>query len=157
MAGVDTKAKTRNKFYDSISTLYPMHQCNIESNYSYLNRFKENVQTVELAKGTHIFYAQNLMTASDPENPTATEINNDRDKFKDIFFLNRYDKGSYGMIIQDIKEYAWKVRNDLPTSVSGIYDLIFRHSGMLESGKRGDRQGKYCGDNTKVMFYQKGV
>ena len=63
----------------------------------------ENVQTVELSKGNHIFYAQKLITSNNPGNPMNTETYNYQEKFKAILYLCRSNKGRYRTLIQDLK------------------------------------------------------
>ena len=56
-----------------------------------------------------------------------TEIYNEKENFKAIIFLCRYNEGIYGALLQKFKEGAQKGRYYYPTTVSGIYDLMVRH------------------------------
>ena len=53
-SGVDVKANAHVVLYDAMSALFNMRQQANESNDRYTERFKANVQTVDLAKGGHI-------------------------------------------------------------------------------------------------------
>ena len=119
-----------------------MIQGHIYPNNIYLECFKENIEIVELTKGNHILYTKKLMIAIDTDNPRANEIYNERAKFREILFLRISNEGRYVMPIQYLREYEYKKRVDYPTSVSGIYVLMFRHSGQSESGKTGGRKGQ---------------
>ena len=76
MTGEDSKVNTWNTLYDTISALLFKIQGNTDLDISYLDSLKANLWIVDLAKGTHTFYAQKIMTAIYPRNPTTTEIYN---------------------------------------------------------------------------------
>ena len=54
-SGVDVKSNAHVVLYDAMSALFNMRQQADESNDRYTERFKANVQTVDLAKGGHTF------------------------------------------------------------------------------------------------------
>ena len=80
------------------------------------------------------------MTANYPYNPTDTEIYNYRYKLNSILFLLLSYEGKHKKIIQYLKEDAKKGRENFPTSISGMYDLMVRTSGQFDISKRGFRK-----------------
>ena len=65
----------------------------MDSNDSYLENFKADIHTVDLAKVNKTIYAQNLMKVRDTDNTMATEIYNDWEKSKAILLLRISDEG----------------------------------------------------------------
>ena len=97
------------------------------------------------------------MAVSDTNNPMATEIYNEQEKFRAILFLRISNEGRYWMLIQYLKESVRKGRYDCPTYVSGMYDLMVWQWGQSESGKIVGRKRQCRGDKPKVMFDHKRV
>ena len=60
-SGVDVKMNPHLVLFESMAALFGMRQQANESNYRYTQRFKANVQTVELTKGGHMFISHELL------------------------------------------------------------------------------------------------
>ena len=69
-SGIDVKANPHVVLFESLSSLLNMKQQSNESNDRYAERFNSNIQTIELAKGGHLFCSHELLKCDDDENPT---------------------------------------------------------------------------------------
>ena len=67
-SGIDAKAEPRSTLVDSLYGMFRMRQRATESNDSYMERFKANASTVELAQGHNIFCCLKLIkkASADP-------------------------------------------------------------------------------------------
>ena len=59
-AGIDTNSNKYDNLIEQVLTVFTMRQRDNESNDEYLNRFKSNLQTLELAGGGDVFYSKKL-------------------------------------------------------------------------------------------------
>ena len=67
-----------------------MKQSNSESNDRYLERFKSNINTVELAHGAYIFCPEKLVKAADSTvGATSDDRKKEREKMKAALLLKK--------------------------------------------------------------------
>lgn len=111
-SGIDVKAKPHNILYEAISTAFNVKQFPNESNDRYVERFKSNVQTVELVKGGHIFCSRELVQSVSDEDITNEEIEAENEKLKAFIMLRRSDEGSFKKLLNDLKEGAHLGRDE---------------------------------------------
>ena len=73
-SGVDVKANAHMTLFDALLNLLNMRQQSNESNDHYVERSNSNVQTLDLAKGGHIFCSHELVECEDENEITDEEI-----------------------------------------------------------------------------------
>ena len=128
-SGVDVKMNPYVVMYESMAALFNMRQQANESNDRYTQRFKANVQTVELAKGGHMFISHELLDCPNDEDPTVEEMVREEEKFKAIIMMKRSDESRYKNLMSDLKNGDHLGRDEYPKSVAAAYDLMNRSSG----------------------------
>ena len=151
-SGVDVKANPHDTLFESISALINMRQYATESNDHYIERFKSNVHTVELAKGGHIFCSHELVQCASEDDITDEEINRESEKFKAIICLRRSDDSRYKQTIEDLKRSVHYGRDEYPKSITAVHDLLNRQSGQLDRYPNNNRRS----GNQGTTFAQSG-
>ena len=87
-SGIDSKSYPEMNLIDSLTTLLAMKQSNSESNDRYLERFKSNINTVELAHGAYILCPENFIKAADSTvGVTSDDRKKEREKMKAALLL----------------------------------------------------------------------
>ena len=84
-AGIDTNSNKYDNLIEQVLTVFTMRQRDNESNDEYLNRFKSNLQTLELAGGGDFFYSKKLDVEITPST-TDEHIQEAKDRFKSCTF-----------------------------------------------------------------------
>ena len=79
-AGIDNKDNKQYTLHESIMCFFTMRQGETESNDSYLNRFKSNIQNLELVGGSNFLYS-----AEHVEAKGATLADSDKKRAKEQF------------------------------------------------------------------------
>ena len=105
VSGVDVKANAHQTMYEVLTALLNMRQQQNESNDHYMERFKSNVNTLEMAKGGHIFCSHELVsTDEDAVDPTDHQIVEEEEKFKAAILLRRSDETRYKDLCSSLKD-----------------------------------------------------
>jgi hypothetical protein len=150
-SGIDVKADPLSTYCNAVSTLFSMRQGANEANDVYLRRFNHNVLTLELASGG---------CAIVPDGISGHPTNNDNDKVtlresvKAMLLLKRSDDARYYELKKRLEEGALLGRNEYPKTLSAMYDLLVRNSGLLSNTKWNTKKFH---KKPNVMFAQKGV
>ena len=131
-SGVDVKANRHIVLLSSLLNLLNMRQQDNESNDHYVERFKANVHTVELARGGHIFCSHELLDLPEDQVPSEEQIQKEEEMFKAIILLARSDEKRYKKLLTDLKDGSHLGRDEYPKSVAACFDLMNRTSGQLE-------------------------
>ena len=80
VSGINDKVNPHLTLHEAIVTLYKMEQYPVKANDHYLERFKANIHTVELAKGGHIFCSPKLLSKTSGN--TLTTYKNEVETFE---------------------------------------------------------------------------
>ena len=104
-----------------------MKQGESEANDNYLERFKSNIITVELTGDKDFFYSKGIMT-KDNDDPTNNEIKIEEDKMQAILLLKNADEKRYGGLSKSLKEGSFLKRDESPTTIASMYELIVKYS-----------------------------
>ena len=118
-----------------------MKQGQSESNKHYLKRFKANVNTVELAKGDHIFCLDELLLRAYGDTPTDCEIETEKERCKAILLLKNSDDKRYGDLAQRLRKGSYLARNEYPEPVASMYKLMAKHAGHVTNVQPRKRAG----------------
>ena len=157
VSGVDVKANAHQTMFEALIALVNTRQQQSESNDHYMERFKSNVNTLEMAKGGHIFCSRELVKIDkDKANPTDHQVSEEEEKFKAAIFLRRSDDVRYKDLINDLKSGSHLGRDEYPITAASCFDLLNRHSGELDKYKKNNRQNSNNG-RTGAMFAQRGT
>ena len=93
-SGIDNRDNKQFMLHKSLISFFTIRQGEIESNNSFLNRFKSNVQNLELVGGSNFLYIIEHLELSDGEVVTDADRKKAREKFLAIFLkisdLKRY-------------------------------------------------------------------
>ena len=123
-----------------------------KANNYYLDRFKAAILTVEMAKGGHIFASPELVECSN-STPTKEEILREEEKSKVILLLKNADDKRFGSLAKNLKDGSYLARDEYPTTVASMYELMTKHSGVLGSQQRKELMGIFW-EGTGVMQTQ---
>ena len=119
--------------------LYKMRQGTQETNDHFLARFKANVTAVKLTGGSHIFFSPKL-AGVERQDLDADKIEEEEERSKAILLLKLADEGRYGALSNSLKEGTFLDRDEYPTTVTTMYELMTKHSGAI-SGQRSQGSG----------------
>ena len=122
-SGIDNMSDPRDTLLDSLAVFFKMKQGATEANDQFLDRFKANVSTVELAGGSDFLCPTNIMDKQ-LVIPTKSEIKTEVDRFAAMHLLKSSDDKRYGDMKSRLKESAALGRNEYPRSVSYMYELM---------------------------------
>jgi len=136
ISGIDIKSDPHIPFHRPLSEIYHLKQGEAESNDRFLGMFKSTVNTVEIAQGKSIFCIKPMMIATDKNAPTKEEILAEEQKSKAIMLLESADKKRYGFLTARLEESASLGRNQYPTSVSSMYEVMMKQK-QHRSGRSG--------------------
>ena len=103
-----------------------LKQSEVEPNDRYLERFKSNVNTIELAHGEYIFCPTSFVKPVDPNNITAAEKKIECEKMKAALLLRNSDHKRYGALSHRLREGVTLGRNKYPETLSSMYELMVR-------------------------------
>ena len=131
VSGIDDKVNSHLTLHEAVAALYKMKQGQSESNEHYLERFKANINTVELAKGDHIFSSDELLLRAYGDKPTDRQIEDEKERSKAILLLKNSDDRRYGDLAQRLKEGSYLSRNEYPETVASMYELMAKHAGHV--------------------------
>ena len=93
-----------------------------ESNQAYLRRFQDNVATLELSKGEHVFYTKSD-SGKDYETATDDERKSSREKYLAVLFIRRACISRYGNRIEDYEAREREMRRVLMNIPSRFWEL----------------------------------
>ena len=94
-ARIDNNNNKQFILHESLISFFTMRQGETESNNSFLNDFKSNVQNLELAGGSNFLYSTEHVELIDGEVATDSDRKKAREKLLVICFLKRtYLKGT---------------------------------------------------------------
>ena len=133
-SGIDDKANVYVNMHDALSILYKMRQGLQESNDHYLARFKANVTAVKLTGGDHVFFSPKLAEVERNE-MHPDDIEKEEERSKAVLLLKLADEGRFGSLSNSLKEGTFLDRDEYPTTVATMYELMTKHSGAI-SGLR---------------------
>ena len=147
-AGVDTKANPVLTLHEQLFSFLTMKQGQSESDDDYLKRFNSRVKNLELAGGAHIFCSPKTL-GKDISLASPEEIEAESKRFRAICFLLRSDEYRYKELLVDLKKGAYRGRDEYPTTVSGVYELMILTSQQIGYNQRQNRgiQGRQMGRN----------
>ena len=138
-SGIDDKANIYVNMHDAMSMLYKMRQGTQETNDHFLARFKANVTAVKLTGGGHIFFSPKLV-GMDKEDLDQDKVDEEEERSKAVLLLKLADEGRYGALSNSLKEGTFLDRDEYPTTVATMYELMTKHSGAI-SGQRTQGSG----------------
>ena len=133
-SGIDDKANVYVNMHDAMSTSYKMRQGSQESNDHFLAQFKANVTAVKLTGGDHVFFSPQLAEGEKDE-MHQDNIEKEEERSKAVLLLKLADEGRYGTLSNILKEGTFLDRDEYPTTVATIYELMTKHSGAI-TGQR---------------------
>ena len=130
-----------------------------------------------MSGGEHIIYSQRLLWKN-LTSATLEEITIEAERFKEIYFIQRADESWYGELWEELKNGAYKEREEYPKTVASADELLineydqigpctrqrgwFNHCGrvsgrsnykFLQNGGQGDKGGR--GGYEKMQLVQK--
>ena len=111
-----------------------MRQGTQETNGHFLARFKANVTAVKLTGGGHVFFSPRLVGA-DKEDLDQDKVDEEEERSKAVLLLKLVDEGRYGALSNSLKEGTFLDRDEYPTTMATMYELMIKHSGAM-SGQR---------------------
>ena len=104
--------------HDTLSVLYRIKQGETESNDCYLGRFKVNVMAAELTHGGHVFSPKFKGRKKQSNTPLKNE-----------------DSKRYGALASDLKEVYYLSRDECPTTMANMYQLMINYNRKLDANK----------------------
>ena len=110
-----------------------MRQGETESNHSFLNDFKSNVQNLELAGGSNLLYSTEHVELIDGEVATDSDRKKAREKLLVICFLKRTYLKRYRRLLEQLQESAYLGRDKYPQTTVDVYDTLISFSGKFNS------------------------
>ena len=125
-SGISAKAEPRSTIVGALYGMFRMRQGATEANDNYYERFKDNASTVELAQGELAFCHFNIMAKQD-EWPDREEMAAEADRFKAILLLRSADEQRFGGLASRLAEGASLGRNEYPTTIGDMYELMCEH------------------------------
>ena len=111
-----------------------MRQGTQESNDHYLSQFKANVTAIKLTSGDHIFFSPKLAEGERHE-IHQDDIEKEEERSKAVLLLKLADEGRYRTLSNSLKEGTFLDRDEYPTTVARMYELMTKHSGAI-TGQR---------------------
>ena len=112
-SGIDNMSDPRDTLLDSLAVFFKMTQGATEANDQFLDRFKANFSTIELAGGSD-FLCPTSMMDKQLAIPTKSEIKIEVDRFTAMHLLKSADDKRYGDMRSRLKESAALERNEYP-------------------------------------------
>ena len=100
-----------------------MKQGEIEANHRYLKRFKSGVNTAELVDERQVFCSRTIMENKN-DVPTTEEILTKEDRRNTVLMLWQSDNKRYGDLSKRLKEEIVLDRDEHPTIVVTLYELM---------------------------------
>ena len=122
-------------------TLLNMRQRVNESNQAYLRRFQENVATLELSKGKHVFYTKSD-SGKDYETATEDERRSSREKYLAVLFMRRACISRYGNRIEDYEERDAKGIDEYPVTLVGAFEVLTSWE-LIQCKRKSNRPNPY--------------
>ena len=87
---------------------------------------------MELTGGEHIFLSSVIFAAGDIRTLNDEEISDEQERPKAIILSRCADESRYGKLLQNLKEAAYVDRDEYPTSIATMYELITKTNGSLQ-------------------------
>ena len=154
VSGIDTKISPRVSLHTALLSFPFLKQYVKESNDAHLTRFKSSCGTLILAGGGHIFLSEQMMKKKVAES-TENELAEQKDKMTALFFVLRTDENRYKDLLNDLKSSAYRGRDEYSTTVTAVFNLLVRESGILDKFIQRAWRGNPTGRGNKrygVMF-----
>ena len=112
-----------------------------------------------MAKGGHIFASLELLESNNPT-PTKQEILREEEKSKAILLLKNADDKRFGNLMKNLKDGSYLSRDEYPTTVASMYELMTKHLGILgnQQQKRTNKMSQERDKNSAsaIFVQQKG-
>jgi len=121
--------------------LLNMRQRVNESNQAYLRRFQENVATLELSKGKHVFYTKSD-SGKDYETASDDERKSSREKHLAVLFIRRACISRYGNRIEDYEERDAKGIDEYPVTLVGAFEVLTSWE-LIQCKRKSNRPNPY--------------
>ena len=152
-SGIDNKSNKYKNLLATLTQLFTMRQGDTEANDKFLNRFKSNVQTVELAGGQDFLVPMKWLDLYSSQQ----EKNEEKEKFMAMLFLSRSDTKRYGEVQNSLQKQMNLGIDQYPVTVALTFDLLVRESGAFQQQQQHYRtSGQYNRRRpfNRVMFLQ---
>ena len=133
--------------HDSIGVLYQMRQGPNESNDTYVECFENNAMTVGMVQGGHLFYSPGIV-GKEKDKAGAQEIYTAREASLAVLLLRNSDPKRYGGLISRLKEGANLGRDEYPTSVASMYELMVKNDKQTNTQNQQNFGGRSRRGNT---------
>jgi len=146
--GLDRTANVYVQNQTAHQTMLNMRQRIDESNQAYLRRFQENVATLELSKGKHVFYTKSD-SGKEYETTTADERKSSREKYLAVRFIRRACISRYGNRIEDYEERDAKGIDEYPVTLVGAFNVLISWE-LIQSKRRSNRPNPYSKPRVSV-------
>ena len=118
-----------------------MRQGQTEPDDSYVERFKNNVATVEMVQGSNLFYSPGIVGKS-YSLATKQDIYNAKEANLAALMLINADPGRYRDLASNLKKGANLGRDEYPKSIARMYELMTKYTRDLSKiANRGGRKG----------------
>ena len=138
-SGIDSKANPYITLHDAIGLLYRMRQGQTEPDDSYVERFKNNVATVEMVQGSNLFYSPGIVGKS-YSLATKQEIYNAKEANLAALMLINAEPGRYRDLASNLKKGANLGRDEYSKSIARMYELMMKYT--RDSSKIANRGGR---------------
>ena len=149
-SGIDSKANPYLTMLEAISTVFKMKQGNSESNDTYVERFKNNVMTMNMVQGGHVFFSPGIVGKSLTDASTEVKLES-KESCMAILLLINADPSRYSALMSSLKAGANLGRDEYPKTVAGMYELMVKHD---QANNRTNRSGNYRGGRRGTTFAQ---
>ena len=140
-SGIDNKSYPEMNILDAIGQLFETKQGENESNDRFLERFKSSINTLELSQGKYVFCPTALIKPADLVTPTNDELEQECEKMKAALLLKVSDTKRYGTLSDRLRESMTLGRNEYPTILASMYELIVRQRKHNNNNNYNNRNG----------------
>jgi len=136
ISGTDTKTNLR--VHASMMLFLNNKQQQKEENDTHLKCFKSNVETLKIAGGNHMLVSPE-MTGKTLTVANTKEVTEELEHFKAMCFILRADDSHYKKLLDDLKNSAYRGRDEYPKTLIAAYDFLVRESGAFDSNNSRQR------------------
>ena len=158
-ADVDTKTNPAITLHEKMLIFMTTRQGQLESDDDYLNKFNSRLENMILAGCGHLFCSSQIL-GKDMVSCTKMEINTEKERFKAKCFILRADEIRYGDHSEDLRKEVYRGRDEYPTTVPDVYELLLRKSQQIGYNQRQTVQSGHCtqmgGKGEGFMLVQQG-
>ena len=139
--GIDLKVNPYVTLHNGIGLLYCMRQGPSKLDDAYVERFKNNVATLEMVQGSNLFYSSGIVRKLYYK-ATNQEIYNAKEANLAVLMLINADPNRYGELVSNLKKGANLGRDEYPKSVAAMYELMTKYTRDLsKNANRGGQRG----------------